>query len=312
MEIAFVNQKVTLGFNAYAYLLVDLDPAGNGVLPFDNAVRIRGFTKDDCINNLLMKLIAPVLVCLLRTQVDFEFLLSAEAAPFIQVDADPVSIEIDLHPVINADVDLHVLVQNGLNVAVAAEVEADLGKFCVTSDALKPLCEMFNLDSHKLKGGVRMFANPNGFGLRYDLEGRLKVVDDFKFLIFDFPDVNVDIDVMISLELTASNKIKFCVQEGDSAVHCFDKCERTSDCESHQYCHPITKSCIKKQPNGYVICTGDDQCKSGYCLDTGMCAECPTMDSSEGCLSTQYCDGFGNVCKAKKGDGGLCLSNNVW
>jgi len=53
-------------------------------------------------------------------------------------------------------------------------------------------------------------------------------------------------------------------------------------------------------------------CQSGYCIG-GFCSECPTIDSSRGCASHQFCRGQvnGNRCENKRDNGGTCLSNNV-
>ncbi|CAJ1957652.1 unnamed protein product [Cylindrotheca closterium] len=271
--------KATVGLVCTASLLVDLDPANNGVLPFDEGV-------------------------------DFEFLLSAEATPVIELRTNDDTVALDLNGLLTSMIDLYVKVlPAGAHVELAASVDMSLNGLCLASPLLLLYCEIFNADG-RLKGEARFFADNDGFGIRFDVEGHLTLIDmDDTILDFiEWPDLHARVDLMLSVEMTKYGKLEICMQESDKRVTCLDYCKSDSQCGPNEYCH-WSGTCIEKHGDGYVICTDNNQCDN-YCV-AGMCNECPVTDSSEGCNSDQFCEGLTHTCQPKRGDGGACLSQNV-
>ena len=109
----------------------------------------------------------------------------------------------------------------------------------------------------------------------------------------------------------------------DKLLKCVE-CNEHSHCANDEYCQNYVggdfKCHTKKGPGGYCGLAGTDDCgnicESGAGYYDGLkvdmrCKECPTMDSSVGCRSDQFCNGHDYKCENKRGRGKLCLSDNV-
>jgi hypothetical protein len=71
--------------------------------------------------------------------------------------------------------------------------------------------------------------------------------------------------------------------------------------------------CRPRKSNGQT-CTTDNTCSSGHCV-SGFCRQCPTVGSSTGCSSSQFCQRFDrgewHVCRPRKSNGETCTTDNT-
>ena len=169
----------------------------------------------------------------------------------------------------------------------ASGVEVSLQGLCDISDGLKPICKIFDGDSG-ISGRTNLFFNTEGdFGLMFKLKGKFALggAADDVVEMFGGKDISFSGNAEVSMQLD-DGRLKLCMNLNDGAFdECLGNCDADSDCDSDEFCNPITSLCRPKRSNGFFPCLADSQCNSGRCVDTTR------------------------TCAAKVNDGGTCISN---